>query len=61
MINKNLIIRSQTSIILLILIYLMILSNFISTYVLIILGVISFIEFAQITKKILKKIIKTFI
>ena len=55
MINKNLIIRSQTSIILLILIYLMILSNFISTYVLIILGVISFIEFAQITKKILKK------
>ena len=55
MINKNLIIRSQTSIILLILIYLMIISNFISLYVLIILGVISFIEFAQITKKILKK------
>ena len=58
MINKNLIIRSQTSIILLILIYLMILSNFISTYVLIILGVISFIEFAQITKKILKKLLR---
>lgn len=55
MINKNLIVRSQTSIILLILIYLMIISNFISTYVLIILGVISFIEFVQITKKILKK------
>ncbi len=55
MINKNLIIRSQTSIILLILIYLMIISNFISLYVLIILGVISFIEFAQITNKILKK------
>ena len=61
MINKNLIIRSQTSIILLILIYLMIISNFYFYVCINYFRVISFIEFAQITKKNIKKIIKTFI
>ncbi len=48
--------RIQTSIVLLILVYFMITNNMISTYVLIVFGVLSVIEFFQISKKIFLKV-----
>ena len=55
MINKDLKKRVLTSIILLFASILMIKFNFISIYILIILGTISIIEFLQISNKIFKK------
>jgi len=48
--------RFQTSILLLILLYFMIINNLISTYVLIVFGVLSVVEFFQISKKIFSKL-----
>ena len=48
--------RFQTSILLLILLYFMIINNLISTYVLIVFGVLSIVEFFQISKKIFSKL-----
>ena len=47
--------RIQTSLVLLILVYFMITNNMISTYALIVFGVLSVIEFFQISKKIFLK------
>ena len=47
--------RIQTSFVLLILVYFMITNNMISTYALIVFGVLSVIEFFQISKKIFLK------
>ncbi len=47
--------RIQTSLVLLILVYFMITNNMISTYALIVFGVLSVIEFFQISKKIILK------
>tara|TARA_B100000963_G_C22442479_1_gene587279 strand:- start:77 stop:727 length:651 start_codon:yes stop_codon:yes gene_type:complete len=57
MIESNLKKRIQTSIILLLLVYFMIVNNLISTYVLIVFGVLSVIEFLQISRKIFSKIL----
>ncbi len=54
MIDSNTKRRVQTSFILLFLIYIMIKFNFFATYILLVLGVLSIIEFLQITKKIFR-------
>ena len=53
--NKNFKNRVNTSIVLLILFYFMFISNFIFGYFLIIMGVLSILEFLQITKKAITK------
>ena len=53
--NKNFKNRVNTSIVLLILFYFMFISNFIFGYFLIIIGVLSILEFLQITKKAITK------
>ena len=55
MINNILKKRIKTSIALFVLVYLMIVYKFISTYVLIVFGVLSLIEFFQISNKIFNK------
>tara|TARA_B100000963_G_C22599745_1_gene659658 strand:+ start:1324 stop:1974 length:651 start_codon:yes stop_codon:yes gene_type:complete len=55
MISKNFLKRAQTSLFLILLSFLMIKYDFVSIYVVIIFGVLSFLEFLEISKKIFKQ------